>query len=596
VSPAPARIRALPENLINQIAAGEVVERPASVVKELVENSLDAGASRIEVEIEAGGSRLIRVRDDGAGIDAQDLPLAVVRHATSKIASLDDLERVVTLGFRGEALGSIASVSRFALTSRPRGAELAWRIQVRDGVGSAPEPVQHPYGTTVEVRDLFHNVPARRRFLRTERTEFGHIDELLKALALSRLDVEFRLGHDGRPLRRLPQVPRERALERVEGVLGEGFGAQSLAIDHAAAGLRLWGWVGLPTASRSQADQQFLFVNGRAVRDRLVTHAVRQAYADVLYHGRHPAWVLFLELDPERVDVNVHPTKQEVRFRDGRLVHDFLFRTLHEALAGSRAGSVGGQAARPLPALAQTAALPQQQSWSARPAAQGGFGSAVAEGLQSLYAPQPLARGGTAPDPETPLPPLGHALAQLHGIFILAENAEGLVLVDMHAAHERITYERLKLAAEGQGIRSQLLLVPLLVAVSEREADCAEQHAGWFERHGFEVQRSGPSQVTLRRLPTLLAEADPERLLRDVLADLLAAGSSRRIEERRDALLSTLACHGSVRANRRLGLAEMNALLRDMEATERSGQCNHGRPTWVQITRAELDRLFLRGR
>jgi DNA mismatch repair protein MutL len=596
VSPAPARIRALPETLINQIAAGEVVERPASVVKELVENSLDAGATRVEVEIEAGGSRLIRVRDDGVGIDAQDLPLAVVRHATSKIASLDDLERVATLGFRGEALGSIASVSRFALTSRPRGAELAWRIQVRDGVGSAPEPVQHPFGTTVEVRDLFHNVPARRRFLRTERTEFGHVDELLKALALSRLDVEFRLSHDGRPLRRLPAVPPERALERVEGVLGEGFGTQSLAIDHAAAGLRLWGWVGLPTASRSQADQQFLFVNGRAVRDRLVTHAVRQAYADVLYHGRHPAYLLFLELDPERVDVNVHPTKQEVRFRDGRLVHDFLFRTLHEALAGSRAGSVGGRAARPLPALAPAAVLPKQQSWSARPAAGGGFGGAVAEGLRGLYAAQPVPGESPRTDPETPLPPLGYALAQLHGIFILAENAEGLVLVDMHAAHERITYERLKQAEDGQGIRSQLLLVPLPVAVSEREAECAEQHADWFVRHGFEVQRSGPSQVMLRRVPTLLAEADPERLLRDVLADLLAAGSSRRIEERRDALLSTMACHGSVRANRRLGLAEMNALLRDMEATERSGQCNHGRPTWVQITRAELDRLFLRGR
>jgi DNA mismatch repair protein MutL len=600
VSSQPARIRALPEELINQIAAGEVVERPASVVKELVENSLDAGATRIEVEIEAGGTRLIRVRDDGAGIAAEDLPLAVTRHATSKIASLDDLERVYTLGFRGEALGSIASVSRFLLSSRTADSEFAWRIGVQSGQPGAPEPVQHPPGTSVEVRDLFHNVPARRRFLRTERTEFSHIDELLKALALSRLDVEFRLSHDGRMLRRLPRADGAAVLDRVKGVLGETFAEQSLAIDHAGAGLRLHGRVGLPTASRSQADQQFLFVNGRWVRDRLVTHAVRQAYADVLYHGRHPAYLLFLELDPERVDVNVHPTKQEVRFRDGRLVHDFLFRTLHEGLAESRAGSVGGQAARPLPALADTASQPQ--AWSARRPGQGSFGGlAVAESvhaLTGLYGSQTAANANRPDEPQRdgPVPPLGYALAQLHGIFVLAENADGLVLVDMHAAHERITYERLKQAQDGEGIRSQLLLVPLPVAVSEREAECAEQHADWFESHGFEVQRSGPAQVTLRRVPTLLAGADPERLLRDVLSDLLAAGSSRRIEERRDELLSSMACHGSVRAHRRLGIGEMNALLRDMEATERSGQCNHGRPTWVQISRAELDRLFLRGR
>jgi DNA mismatch repair protein MutL len=602
VSNRAARIRALPEELINQIAAGEVVERPASVVKELVENSLDAGARRIEVEIEAGGSRLIRVRDDGSGIAPEDLPLAVTRHATSKIASLEDLEHVASLGFRGEALGSIASVSRFSLVSRSADSEHAWRIGVQGAIAGAAEPAQHPPGTSVEVRDLFHNVPARRRFLRTERTEFSHIDELLKAMALSRLDVEFRLSHDGRPLRRLPRCVDGDAGERVRGVLGEGFAEQSLHLDHAAAGLRLHGWVGLPTASRSQADQQFLFVNGRWVRDRLVTHAVRQAYADVLYHGRHPAYLLFLELDPQRVDVNVHPTKQEVRFRDGRLVHDFLFRTLHEGLAGSRAGSVGGQAARPLPALASADPV-TASGWPARAPGQGSFaGLRVGETLQALgglYAAQPAAAveaTADAPAGEQPVPPLGYALAQLHGIFVLAENAEGLVLVDMHAAHERITYERLKQAQDGQGIRSQLLLVPLPVAVSEREAECAEQHAEWFAAHGFEITCSGPTQVTLRRVPTLLADADPERLLRDVLADLLAAGSSRRLEERRDELLSTMACHGSVRANRRLGLGEMNALLRDMEITERSGQCNHGRPTWVQISRAELDRLFLRGR
>jgi DNA mismatch repair protein MutL len=599
-----SRIRSLPPELINQIAAGEVIERPASVVKELVENSLDAGARRIEIDVEQGGARLIRIRDDGGGIDAEDLPLAVAAHATSKIASFDDLERVGTLGFRGEALPSIASVSRFALTSRARGTEAAWRIEVDGGKPRPPAPAQHPPGTNVEVRDLFYNLPARRKFLRAERTEFGHIDELVKSIALARAAVELRLSHNGKPVRLLHAARTEGdETRRVSDVLGEEFLANSLRIEHEAAGLRLCGWVGLPTASRSQADQQYFHVNGRLVRDRLVAHAVRQAYADVLYHGRHPSFVLFLELDPALVDVNVHPAKHEVRFREGRLVHDFLYRTLDDALGGTRAG---GAAALPAAAAAAPTHgyLPQRQ---------GGLGLGVREPLAEYAAllgrshalPQPLGGAGTATGdtqmiaanaPAQDVPPLGFALAQLHGIYVLAENAHGLVLVDMHAAHERITYEKLKAAQEGTGIRSQLLLVPLTLAVSEREAGVVEERAARFAELGFDVARSGPQSVAVRRIPVLLDGADVAQLVRDVIADFAVHGESRRVEESGNEILGTMACHGSVRANRRLSLPEMNALLREMEATERSGQCNHGRPTWVQLGISELDRLFLRGR
>ncbi|MCK9539880.1 DNA mismatch repair endonuclease MutL [Dokdonella sp.] len=599
------RIHPLPPALVNQIAAGEVIERPASVVKELIENSLDAGARRIEVEIEQGGTRLIRVRDDGGGIDADDLALAVASHATSKIASFDDLERVGTLGFRGEALPSIASVSRFALTSRLADADAAWRIEVDGGKARDLAPAQHPPGTSVEVRDLFYNLPARRKFLRAERTEFGHIDELLKSIALARTAVEFRLIHNGKPVRLLKAV-RDTAdhARRVADVLGEDFPAQSLRVDHAGAGLRLSGWVGLPTASRAQADQQYFHVNGRLVRDRLVAHAVRQAYADVLFHGRHPTFVLFLELDPALVDVNVHPAKHEVRFREGRLVHDFLYRTLNEALSGARAGGLPAAAsttpagALPAPGSTATAA---PGTWHQR-----GLGLGVGEGLADYQAllgrsaaasaglPGPTGGADGARAEDTP--PLGFALAQLHGIYVLAENAQGLILVDMHAAHERITYEKLKLAQAGAGIRSQLLLVPLALNVSEREAAAVEAQDETFTRLGFEVLRSGPQAVLVRAIPALLDGADVAGLVRDVIADLATHGQTRRIEERSNELLATMACHGSVRANRRLGLAEMNALLREMEATERSGQCNHGRPTWVQLAVPELDRLFLRGR
>lgn len=607
------RIRQLPVELVNQIAAGEVIERPASVVKELVENSLDAGARRVEVDIEEGGARLIRVRDDGGGIDSDDLPLAISAHATSKIASFDDLERVATLGFRGEALPSIASISRFALTSRPAVQAHAMRIEVDGGKPQAARPAQHPAGTTIEVRDLFYNVPARRKFLRAERTEFGRIDELIASLALVHTGVEFRLSNNGKPVRLLRAASDAATVaSRVGDLLGAEFLQQSLRIEHAVAGLRLAGWVGLPTASRAQADQQYFYVNGRLVRDKVVAHAVRQAYADVLFHGRHPAFVLFLELDPLGVDVNVHPAKHEVRFREARLVHDFLYRTLNDALAETRAGTAPSVAAAPLPGPAAANAY--------------GFGNWRGQSSLGLGAREPLADyaallGGAAAQAPAPAPmasasadsvafanslaaaesgeappPLGYALAQLHGIYVLAQNAHGLVLVDMHAAHERITYERLKAAQAGQGIRSQLMLVPLSISLSEREAACVEDQATRFAELGFELQRSGPQSVVVKRLPTLLDGADATQLIRDVIADLRTQGDSRRIEQAGNDVLATMACHGSVRANRRLSLPEMNALLRDMEATERSGQCNHGRPTWVQLSINELDRLFLRGR
>jgi len=601
-------IRLLPPELINQIAAGEVIERPSSVVKELVENSLDAGASRIEVDIEAGGARLIRVRDDGGGIHLDELPLAVASHATSKIGSFDDLEHVASMGFRGEALASVSSVSRFALTSRVRGEEGAFRIEVDGGKLQAARPAQHPQGTSVEVHDLFYNVPARRKFMRAERTEFAHIDDLLKSLALARDSVEFRLSHNGKPVRVWKAACDEQAaLQRVAEVLGEEFPAQSLRIDHAMAGLHLSGWVGLPTASRAQADSQYFYVNGRLVRDRIVAHAVRQAYADVLFHGRHAAFVLYLELDPAGVDVNVHPAKHEVRFREQRLVHDFLFRTLHEALAQTRAGlntlpttapmSVSGASyAVPASSPSSAPAWPSQFSQNrlnlgVRDAPLAGYAALLGEssGASVAHVPMPAMQEG-----ETP--PLGFAIAQLKSIFVLAENAHGLVLVDMHAAHERITYEKLKSGRVGSNLRSQMLLVPLSVAVSAKEAAAAEEHAEALAEWGLELSRSGPATIVVRRIPALLEGADVGQLSRDVLSELAQHGSSRRLQELENELLSTMACHGSVRAGRRLTIPEMNALLREMEATERSGQCNHGRPTWVQLSVAELDKLFMRGR
>ncbi len=599
-------IRLLPPELINQIAAGEVIERPSSVVKELVENSLDAGAARIEVDIEAGGARLIRVRDDGGGIHVDELPLAVASHATSKIGSFDDLEHVASMGFRGEALASVSSVARFALTSRARDQDAAFRIEVDGGKLQAARPAQHPQGTSVEVRDLFYNVPARRKFMRAERTEFAHIDDLLKSLALARGSVEFRLSHNGKPIRMWKAARDQQSqLQRVAEVLGEEFPAQSLRVDHAAAGLHLSGWVGLPTASRAQADSQYFYVNGRLVRDRIVAHAVRQAYADVLFHGRHAAFVLYLELDPAGVDVNVHPAKHEVRFREQRLVHDFLFRTLHEALAQTRAGlgTLPAAEASPsashayAPSTSSTAAnWPGQFSQSRlslgtreSPMADYAALLGMSPSLAAVPTPMPATEEGEAP-------PLGYAIAQLKSIFVLAENAHGMVLVDMHAAHERITYEKLKSGRVTSNLRSQVLLVPLSIAVSAKEAAAAEEHAEALAEWGLELSRGGPSTIVVRRIPALLEGADVGQLSRDVLSELAQHGSSRRLQELENELLSTMACHGSVRAGRRLTIPEMNALLREMEATERSGQCNHGRPTWVQLSLAELDKLFMRGR
>ncbi len=592
-------IHRLPPQLINQIAAGEVIERPASVAKELIENSLDAGARRIEVDVEQGGKLLIRVRDDGSGIGADELTLALSRHATSKIASLEDLEQVRSMGFRGEALPSISSVSRLTLVSRTAAEDSGWKIEAdgREQDGD-PEPAPHPVGTTVEVRDLFYNTPARRKFLRTDKTEFGHLDAVVKRIALARYDVAFNLRHNRRPLCMLaPAQNRAGQERRIAELCGNAFLEQAVHLDFEHAGLRLWGWIGLPAFSRSQQDMQYFYVNGRMVRDRLVTHAVRQSYQDVLYHGRHPAYVLYLELDPTLVDVNAHPAKHEVRFREGRLVHDFLFRTVAEALAGVRPGGhtpapVLAREQQPAPAVPSVPPAPRpayrQQAPMDLPVAE--VMTAYAE-LHPTPAAQPLEEAAPGE-----VPPLGFALAQLHGVYILAQNADGLVIVDMHAAHERITYERLKSAHDGDGIRSQPLLVPERISVSSREADAAEAHAEVFAELGFELDRQGPETLVVRRVPGLLRDADATVLVRDVLADLIAHGSSRRLQEAYNEVLSTMACHGSVRANRQLTVPEMNALLRDMERTERSGQCNHGRPTWRQLSMAELDRLFMRGR
>ncbi len=588
-------IRQLPDTLINQIAAGEVVERPASVVKELVENALDAGARRVDIELEEGGVRLIRIRDDGGGIPAGDLPLAVARHATSKIASLDDLEAVATLGFRGEALPSIASVSRFQLVSRHAGSAHGAALQVDGGRIGEVVPKPHPPGTTVEVRDLFYNVPARRKFLRAERTELGHIEEWLRSLALARPEVELRVSHNGKPSRRYRGDGAAASPERVHETLGADFAGNALRLDHAGAGLRLHGWIAQPAYNRASADQQYLYVNGRSVRDRNVSHAVRQAYSDVLFHGRHPAFVLFLELDPRGVDVNVHPAKHEVRFRDSRLVHDFVYRTLQQALAETRAGLAPQQVAvaQPAPGAWQPAQSPLGLRVDEARGAYAALYGAPAATPQAAAAWAPPALPASE---DATLPPLGNAIAQLHGIYILAESADGLVVVDMHAAHERIGYEKLKAAHDGAGVRVQPLLVPQPVAVSEREAEVAEREAATLAELGFEVSRSGPQALLLRGVPALLSEGDTEALLRDVLADLREHGASRRVAEARDELLATMACHGAVRANRRLTIPEMNALLREMEATERSGQCNHGRPTWARFSLAEIDKWFLRGR
>lgn len=636
-----AHIQLLSPRLANQIAAGEVVERPASVLKELLENCVDAGANRIDVDVEEGGIKLIRVRDNGGGIAQEDLPLAVARHATSKILQLEDLEGVATLGFRGEALASISSVSRLLLTSSDSESGAGWRVETegRD-MDAKISPAAHPQGTTVEVRDLFFNTPARRKFLRSEKTEFNHLEEVFRKLALSHFEVAFSLRSNGRAQHLLKAANNELEQDRrVASLLGAHFVENAVRVDVAIGELRLWGWMGLPTFSRAQSDLQYFFVNGRAIRDKVVNHAVRRAYSDVLYHDRHPAYVLFFSLDPKNVDVNVHPTKHEVRFRESRQVHDFLYRSLHRAIAEispaqaapATTATITGETNAPMDSVmpmreqsllnigvggsdyrAETFQTQPQRAATLSPDQH----RASMHTYQQLHEPLPthvieeatgaLARWTgmaqtTMPAPmlansDSSTPPLGFALAQLHGVYILAENQHGLVLVDMHAAHERITYERMKQSWADDRLRAQPLLVPLSMAVSQKEADLADENPEIFTRLGFRIERMGPETLLVREVPALLAEGKIEPLMRDVLADLRTHGTSQRIETHVNELLATMACHGSVRANRRLTVMEMNALLRDMEATERSGQCNHGRPTWVQLTLKGLDKLFMRGR
>jgi DNA mismatch repair protein MutL len=628
-------IRVLPSHLVNQIAAGEVIERPASVAKELVENALDAGATRVEVHAEQGGVALLKVVDDGGGIAADELPLALERHATSKIASMDDLERIGSLGFRGEALPSIGSVSRLTLTSRRAPATHATRVAVDGGHATDPAPAPHPPGTTVEVRDLFYNVPARRKFVRSPATEFQHVEKTLARLALSRPDVAFLLTHNGRRAFAVEAAADREARERrIAELVGADFVAGCLHVEHAAVGLRLHGWLGLPTHSRGQPDRQFVFVNGRMVRDRFLANAVRLGYRDVLFHGRHPAYVLYLELDPTRVDVNAHPQKLEVRFRDPRAVHDFVMRTVERALAQTRptADAIGPvplrsggafdaradgvrdeddaprSALRHQPGLGLGAPGGPRFDWTAfaaREAPRGGDGLSIdgandaaggafddrAGGVEPRTLGATVAMPSAADDA-----PLGYALGQLHGIYILAQTREGLALVDMHAAHERVVYERMKRELAAGGVPRQALLVPAIVDVTESEAGLAAEHADALAELGLVVDGAGPRQLAIREAPVALGTRDLAGLVRDTLVELAERGTSERLVADRERLLATLACHSAVRAHRTLTLPEMNALLRAMERTEYADQCNHGRPTWIRLTMDDLDRLFLRGR
>jgi DNA mismatch repair protein MutL len=590
-------IKVLPDQLIHQIAAGEVIERPASVIKELVENSIDAGARRIDIEIEDGGARLCRVRDDGSGIQRDELALALSRHATSKITSIDDLERVGTLGFRGEALPSIASVSRMRLASRTPSDEMGFAITSDNGALSDLEPTAHPIGTTVEVRDLFFNVPARRKFLRAERTETQHISRMIERLALASFDKGFSLSVGRKQVTDLPiamtQFDREK---RVAQVVGEEFMANAFYIEHEATGCKLTGWICQPTFARAQPDLQYFYLNGRMLRDRLAGSAIRMGYRDVLFHGRHPAYVLFLEIDAAQVDVNAHPAKLEVRFRDGRHVHDFLFRSVERALRATYAGA-SQDAAAPASTASLLGQAANSEMWPARGPLQSGFGLRVEDSLRPSYA-----FGSTRLEtpvehtPSTEAPPLGFAIAQLHGVYILAQAHEGMILVDMHAAHERTTYERMKSALATGPIASQPLLVPLSINVAPAEADAFEEHGSALRKVGLDIERAGPATVLVRELPAFLPARDVEELVQRVGADLVQHGASRGVEESFNELLGTMACHGAVRANRVLTIPEMNALLREMERTVRSDQCVHGRPTWTYVSMSDLDRLFLRGR
>ncbi len=607
------RIEKLTPLLANQIAAGEVIERPASIVKELVENSLDAGATQIDLEIEQGGVRLIRVRDNGSGIHKDDLPLAVSRHATSKIYTSEDLAQIATLGFRGEALASIGSVSRLSITSA-QAKNTGWEILVGGTDVETVSPAPHPQGTTVDVRDLFYNTPARRKFLRAEKTEFEHIDELIKRLALSHFTVGFTLKHNQKLVRQYYPAHKEKEkIERLSALCGPAFVESAVHIEAVGAGMRISGWIALPTYTRSQADTQYFYLNGRMVRDKLVIHALKEAYQDVLYRDRYPAYVLFLEVLPTSVDVNVHPTKHEVRFRESRLVHDFIFQSIHNALAEAKPGTEAIITLQP--ETADISTIPAQQSScghqhgattsnsyrapAPRPAPIS-YPSFTRKEAQPVKVQEQLAIYRdltTETQPETKaVPPLGYALGQVQGIYILAENAKGLVMIDMHAAHERIVYEKMKTAISKQQVPVQALLMPLSIALSEREADCVEQFPEVFSEFGFSVARMGKEAIVVREVPHWFADGPVEQLVRDIISDLISQGKSQRSQEALHRLLGTLACHSAVRAHHKLNITEMNALLRDMEKTDHSGQCNHGRPTCVELSMDDLDKLFMRGK
>jgi DNA mismatch repair protein MutL len=582
-------IRPLPETLISQIAAGEVVDRPASVLKELLENSLDAGAGNIDVTLANGGIKQIRVADNGSGIERDDLAMAFARHATSKIASLEDLEQVRTLGFRGEALASIASVARVAVRSRAAGAERAFGVNAEGGSTGAVQPVAHPFGTTVEVDDLYYNTPARRKFLKSDATEFAHCEDVFVRMALSHPEITFTLRHNGRVVARFsPSTPAQ----RVAAALGAEFATSMRPIEGNGSALTLSGFVGSPAYTRASRDAQFVYVNGRFVRDKVLAHAMRDAYRDVLHGERHPAYVLFLEIDPRAVDMNVHPAKTEIRFREARAVHQFVFHAVAKGLSGTAAEAPPAVAApvamgysiRPRAGQATLGLAQPVASYSAMFADQGtGFEPARAEASASVTDP------GEAP-------PLGFALAQLHGIYILAQNRDGLVLVDMHAAHERILYEKLKAALDSHAMNTQKLLIPSTFHADRLDIATVEEHGPTLNLLGFDVAAISPFALAVRAVPSMLADADAAELARAVLRDIREYGASRVLTERRDELLGTMACHGAVRAHRALTIPEMNALLREMEETERSGQCNHGRPTWYQMSLADLDKLFMRGR
>jgi len=609
-----ATIRLLPDQLISQIAAGEVVERPASALKELLENSLDAGSTDIQVSLLQGGIKQMRVTDNGAGVAKEDLMLALTRHATSKIASLEDLESVASLGFRGEALASIASISRTQLLSRQVGSKHAWRIGSEGSDISAVEPAALDAGTVIEVSDLYFNTPARRKFLKTEATEFGHCEEMFTRIALSRPDVSLMLQHNGRALSRFAIGQPER---RFSEVLGSEFVAESIAVDESAAGLRLWGMAAKPTFNRNSRDTQYVYVNGRFVRDKVIAHAIRQAYQDVLHHDRHPAFVLFLELDPNLVDVNVHPAKTEVRFRDSQAIHRFIFHSLHKALAipTGVSNAVTANQAQYNPFSPQASNPPSANSGMLYPTQQSQINLSAHEPpsfYQSLFGSNVNLNANAAPLPPDLLPnqamgmenineyPLGFAVGQVHGVYVLAQNKEGLVVVDMHAAHERIMYEKLKNALDSKTVQMQPLLLPVSFNADKLEvATVHEALAGnqaTLQQLGFDIAILSPTTLAVRAVPTMLQDADAVTLARDVLRDLREYGASRVLTERRNELLGTMACHAAVRANRSLTIPEMNALLRDMEATERSGQCNHGRPTWFQVSMTDLDKMFMRGK